>query len=421
MTTDKRLLPPAIVLGGTCNALSVARSLGRAGVKVYALNHTDSYVFQSRYCTPIRMPKGSDTHAWGEFLLGPESEPFRGAVLLACSDAELEFLARHRPTLTAKYRLDLSDPEAQLCMLNKLSTYRKAEAAGVPLPRFWSPQNRDELASLESQLPFPLVVKPLYSHVYRRHFTRKLVVAKSFEEAAKAFAAARAAGVDVMLVEMIPGPDDRLCSYYTYLDETGTPLFDFTKRIIRRYPPVMGGGCYHVTDWNPEVKELALRLFQAVGLRGLANAEFKRDERDGRLKLIECNARFTEANCLLADSGLDLASFVYNRLTGGPSVPLEHYRRGVRLWYPVEDFRAFHELRRAGQLSWGCWLRGLCHRKRLPFFRWSDPLPSLIHEGRRVKRAILSRLRQLGKVLAVFGRVESGEPASRQAVNAKRG
>jgi hypothetical protein len=55
----------------------------------------------------------------------------------------------------------------------------------------------------------------------------------------------------------------------------------------------MGNACYHLTDWNPEVGDLSLKLFQWVGLRGLANAEFKRDERDGKLKLIECNARFT--------------------------------------------------------------------------------------------------------------------------------
>ena len=91
----------------------------------------------------------------------------------------------------------------------------------------------------------------------------------------------------MLLVEKVPGPDDLLCSYYTYLDADGEALFDFTKRIIRRFPVGMGNGCYHITDRNPEVREVALKLFRHVGLRGLANAEFKRDQRDGRLKLIE--------------------------------------------------------------------------------------------------------------------------------------
>ncbi len=32
------------------------------------------------------------------------------------------------------------------------------------------------------------------------------------------------AGLAVMLVEQIPGGDDLLCSYYTYLDESGSPV-----------------------------------------------------------------------------------------------------------------------------------------------------------------------------------------------------
>jgi predicted ATP-grasp superfamily ATP-dependent carboligase len=390
-------LPPAILLGGGCNALSVARSLGRAGVRVYALNTPDAYVRSSRYCRPIQVTAGNDDiNTWGAFLLGPESASFHGSVLLACSDAELEFLAHHREALAARYRLDLASPEAHRCVLNKLSTYRKAEAAQLALPRYWAPRTRDEVEPLRETLPYPLVVKPLYSHVYRKQFTQKLVIAHDFEAVQKAVGSARMAGLDVMLVEMVPGPDARLCSYYTYLDESGMPLFHFSKRVIRRSPPVFGGGSYHITDWIPEVKELGLRFFQAVGLRGLGNVEFKLDERDGRLKLIECNARFTEANCLVMASGLDLPLLVYNRLVGRPLPPLATYRKGVRLWYPVEDFRACVQLRRQGQLSLGQWLAGLAHRKTLPYFRWSDPWPTLVAEGRRWRQALQRRFSHRG-------------------------
>ena len=128
----------------------------------------------------------------------------------------------------------------------------------------------------------------------------------------------------------------------------------------------MGNGCYHVTDWNPEVRDLSLALFRQVGLRGLANVEFKRDERDGRLKLIECNARFTAANCLVARSGFDLAAFVYNRLVGRPQPPLETYARGMRLWDPVRDFQAFLELRRQGRLTFWTWVASVLHRQIVP-------------------------------------------------------
>jgi D-aspartate ligase len=188
----------------------------------------------------------------------------------------------------------------------------------------------------------------------------------------------------------VPGPDSRLCSYYTYLNEESEPLFDFTKRIIRRYPIYMGNACYHVTDNVPEVKGLALKLFRQAGLRGLANVEFKWDERDGQLKLIECNARFTAANCQVAHAGYDLAWFVYSRLVGLQKEPFRPFRSGVRLWYPWEDFKAFRDMHARGELSWAGWLKSLLHPQMLPLFAWTDPAPSVAAQLRRIHRLIPS-------------------------------
>ena len=187
-------------------------------------------------------------------------------------------------------------------------------------------------------------------------------------------------GVEALLLEEIPGDDDRLCSMFTYLDDEGEPLFEFTKRVIRRYPEHQGFGCYHITDWDPEVWETGLRLVRHVGLRGLANVEFKRDHRDGKLKVMECNVRFTAANQNLVAAGYDLPLFVYSRLVGRPRIELrdKQYGRNVRLWFPIDDFYAFLDLRRQGRLTARSWLASILHRQNLPDFRWDDPLPSLV-------------------------------------------
>jgi predicted ATP-grasp superfamily ATP-dependent carboligase len=390
-------LPPVIVLGGGANALSVARSLGRLGVRVYAINEDSALVRHSRHCRWLGL--GDAPEAWARFLLGPESEPLRGAVLLACSDDGIEIIAHHRDALSARFLLDESDPAAQLCMLNKYNSYCAARSAGVPTPRFWVARTREQVLALLDRLVFPLIVKPHLTHRFERRSGRKFVLVNDTQQLLDAHALLGAAGIETMLVEWIPGPDDRLCSYYTYLDSGGNPLFHFTKRIIRRYPAGLGNGCYHVTDWNPEVRDLALALFRHVGLRGLANAEFKRDQRDGRLKLIECNARFTAANGLVTRSGLDLAVFVYNRLVGRPQPLLETYARGMRLWDPVRDFEAFLELRRQGQITFWKWLASILHRQSFPYFEWSDPLPALVRmakpfRARRRRNVAIDRTRR---------------------------
>jgi len=278
-------------------------------------------------------------------------------------------------------------------MLDKLATYRAAAAAGVETPRFWSVASNEELSALCDSLVYPLLVKPKSSYAFTDRFKGKFFVAQNFDEVASGCSRIAEAGIECLLVEKIPGPDDLLCSYYTYLDEHGTPLFDFTKRIIRRNPPNMGLACYHITDWNPAVRDAALPLFQAVGLRGLANAEFKLDQRDGKLKLIECNARFTEANGLVAQCGLDLSKFVYKRVLGLPQVPCNTYRKGLRLWYPLDDFRSFLELRRRGELTTRQWLASLLHVKSCPLFRWTDPLPSLGAAWHRLRSSLGSQSR----------------------------
>ncbi len=64
-------LPPAIVLGGGHNALSIARRLSARGVKVHALNHPGSDVTRSRHANTIRLPGEKAFHIEAEeYLLG---------------------------------------------------------------------------------------------------------------------------------------------------------------------------------------------------------------------------------------------------------------------------------------------------------------------------------------------------------------
>jgi len=413
MKNARHSRPPAIVLGGGVNALSIVRSLGRAGILSYAISNPQAEVKYSRYCKWIDIPKtrGTIPESWAAYLLGHESNHLRGAVLLAASDEAIELIAEHRQALSEKFRLDLSNPKAQLCMLNKLCTYEAAQRAGVPTPRFWVADKREQIEKLKDQLSFPLILKPFFSHQLKTTFK----VAQTFEELLDAFDATCLAGIRTFLVEMIPGCDDKLCSYYTYLDENGNNLFDYTKRMIRRFPLTLGRGVYHVTDHVPGVQELSMKLLREVGLLGIANVEFKLDERDGQLKLIECNARFTGADCLLTASGLNLSLFVYNRLTGYPQPTPTNFRLGMRLWYPLRDFLAYRQLNRMGLLRFYQWVRSILHPQVFPFFRWDDPLPSIIMPFAFSVRRIRARFAR-----AKLRRFATGVPALRSDLFSER-
>lgn len=382
-------LPPAIVFGGDDNALSIVRSLGARNIRVYVLNNARADVQYSRHARRIKVANDVPfPEAATSFLLGHESDYLHGAVLLAASDEAIEVISLHRESLERRFRLDLSNPAAQRLMLNKLSTYQLATEIGVPTPCFWQIQSSADVASHRAEFVYPLIVKPKLSHVFQQHFRAKFFVAQDYEELVEALATVWREKIEVLLVEFIPGPDSELCSYYTYLDEEGDALFDFTKRIIRRTPINMGLACYHVTDHVPQVGELSRRLFRQAGLRGLANAEFKLDKRDGQLKLIECNARFTAANGLVARAGFDLSSFVYNRIVGIEQRPLSDFQDGLRLWDPLLDFRAFRELKACGEMTFIQWVRSVMHGQSFPAFVWHDPLPSMMRCWRRFRSGL---------------------------------
>jgi D-aspartate ligase len=385
--------PPAILLGGLANAVSVARSLASQGIPVYALGRgTWAGIQYSRSIREFfRAPSDDPQRGWlGWLERGAPRLP--GAVLLPCEDDALELIALNRRSLVAAgYRPFEADDDVVLTMLDKGRTYALARELGVPCPRTVNLHGEETAAIAAADLAYPFALKPLHSHRYAQRVGGKAVVVHDSNELERALLSLAETDVEMLATEIIPGSTDLLFSYYTYIDERGAPLFHMTKRKLRQYPVDFGVASYGVTQWDEEVAHEGLRFFLGSGVRGLAEAEFKRDPRDGVVKLIECNHRFTGSNELVRRAGIDLALLTYNRALGRPDPPLDSYREGVYLWGPILDRRAFSALRGRGELSTSQWLQSLFHRQHFPVFNWRDPKPTIVDVARRT-RLVLSGL-----------------------------
>ena len=372
--------PPVLILGGTENALSLARSLGRHGIDVYAAVLQHEAVRFSRYCQrSFALTHNQPVKEQWRALLFDRREPLvQGGLIFPCSDEAVEFVAENRAALQQEYILDDATPEIQLAMLDKKSTLQLAKSVRIAIPNFWAIDHVDGLEKILPEILFPVVVKPIHSHLFQKVFAgRRYLFANYSAELRAQLHRAFAAKLQVMVSEFIPGPDALLCSYYTYMDAQGRPLFHFTKKIIRRFLKNQGLACYHQTEWNEEVAQEGLKFFEGVQYRGFGNVEFKRDLRDGKLKILECNPRLTAAQELLVRSGMDVALLMYNHMAGLPLPKMNGYQQNLRLWFPVRDFRAYLELRKMHELSFLDWVKSICHKNTLPFFKWTDPLPSL--------------------------------------------
>jgi D-aspartate ligase len=384
---------PVILLGGDTTAVSVARSLGRAGISVDALGGRLDPVRRSRHVDQY-VDLGTDRDVQERWLdwLTTAAEP--GSVLLPCADEGLELVACNRDRLVEHGLVPIEANDARLLdMLDKERTHALALEHGIPVPPTATVRTSQELLEAVAQIGFPCALKPLHAHEFRKVFGKKGFVADTWSDLESFYRLSEQAGVEMEVTELVQGPD-RYQSGYVYLDERGEPLFTFTKQKLRQYPINFGAGVYHVMDWDDEVAALTLRFCQSIGLRGLVNVEFKRDSRDGRLKLIEANHRFTASTALHLAAGLDVPLFVYNRLAGASLPRLGRpYGEGMTLWYPLDDFRAFKEYRRRGDMTTFEYLRSILRPHHFSLASVSDPGPFLTALNSRFARA-LRRIRR---------------------------
>jgi D-aspartate ligase len=180
---------------------------------------------------------------------------------------------------------------------------------------------------------------------------------------------------------------------------------------LRRYPTNEGGATYHVTEWLPDTAEAGRKFFRGIGFQGLGNVEFKLDRRDGELKLIECNARFTAAQALVTRAGVDTAWIAYCSATGRELPRVTRYREQVCMWNPEPDYRAFRELRQAGALTTWSWVRSLARRKITPYSDWNDPWPAALKLWELVRIGLAKPFVVFQQLLRVLMRRISQRPA----------
>ncbi|MEA2458906.1 MAG: D-aspartate ligase [Thermoleophilaceae bacterium] len=375
-----------MLLGGEAIAVSAARSLSQSGVRVYALGDVSDPVRRSRHCHEF-VAVGSKEGVIERYLEWLEHQGPRAGAILPCDDYGVEMIARHRARIEGWGYLPVEgDDEVMLAMLDKERTYELSRAAGVATPQTATVTSTHEAVAASAGFEFPVGLKATQSHIWAAYSPAKLLTADDPAELSEVADWAFGAGVPMLMTELIPGPEHLMCTYFSYIDANGEPLFHYTKSKIRQWPKGSGLTCYQISDWQPDVVEEGLRFFRGVGLRGIGSIEFKRDPRDGRNKIIECNHRFTGSSDLTRHCGIDIPLLAYNRLVGRPDPPLDRYATDVTQWNPIEDFRSMLEYRGDGEITVRRWLRSIARKQHFPMMRLDDPMPTVASLSHKVSR-----------------------------------
>ncbi len=340
-------LPAAVIFNSHITGLAVARSLGRRGVPVVALDRDAAgYALASKYVTASALCPNvlEDEAGFVDFLLALGQELKRPAVLFPCNDEWVLAVNRHRAELEAYFLFPFSGPEVVEPVLDKARLYQQATQLGIPIPRTWYLQP-DTIKQVAAELPYPCIVKPTEQRAFYDAFQDK---AWRINEPADLFAAVKRACEHPLVAQEIVGQG--LTDFYSvcsYIGKSGSGHEGkdgvFVGRKLEQYPPQFGTGCLVAAEWVPSIAERGIQILKTFGYSGVSEVEFIYDERDDEYKLLDINTRVWKWIGLPIAAGVDLPWLAYSDAIGRP-VSAERPRDGL-IWTYAKDYMA---LRQAG-------------------------------------------------------------------------
>jgi D-aspartate ligase len=324
-------LPRAVVLDASDGGFVTARALAARGVPVTLLATAgNSWTLRGRDLDARLMPPiAKDRDAWLEVLdaLGALGD----GVLIPSSDPAVELLARDRALIPAALRSFEGPDSAHLRLMNKSSLYEIAGRAGIRVPRTERVTTVAGIEELAPGLPYPCLLKPALSHRFRELFgARRVIMAHDPEELVAEARPALDAGLEMLVLEYVPGPELDLRGAVTLRRADGSFALSYGRRKLRQYPPHFGAGSVLETIPAPETVEVARRLLEAAGFVGFSSLEAKRHERTGEHVLMEINVRIPQNVGLGEAAGVEPCWRLYATLAGIPLGPQATPRLGVK-------------------------------------------------------------------------------------------
>lgn len=347
----------ALVLGSNYYiGLSTMRCLGKEGVHVVGVDYEekDSYAFKSKYChQKLIVPHyKKEEEAFIKALITYAKTKTHKPVLLPCADPYVEVTDRHRDQLIKVFLMPGMPQGLQTSLLEKDTLADHCQRLGMKTPETIRVTDDIDEARILNEIGFPCLVKPANSHAFVARFRKKMFRVQDMAALKEAVNEAKEAQLEVFIQRIIPGFDDHMYTYDAYLNEDSQVTHWLSCQKHRQYPINYGASVYTSQFYEPQLHEIGKPFLEAVGYKGFAEIEFKKDAHTGVFYLIEINTRFSNLNQLLADVGINMPYITYRELTGTPLEPHAITTQTKRVfWYTFEDLLAVKGYVKSKQLS----------------------------------------------------------------------
>lgn len=383
---------PAVVLDLSATGIGIVRSLRKKGIKVYAFDIKGKYeIGKTRHATCGICPNPiSEEKKLFLFLTNLSKKLRKKPVLYTGSDDFVHFVSKYRSSLYPYFQFLLPSKPLVESVLDKRLTYELAVKHNVSCPKVIAIQDEQQIEEIITEVTFPCILKPISSSDFRKNISHRLykkaIVVEEASQLREKYLFYRRYG-ELMLQEIIPGDESSIYSVKTFFDEQMNLVGMYMNQKIHQFPPNFGSSAMVLSKTDEEVIQKAIDFLSKLKFKGLAITEFKRDQRDGKLKFIEINSRLGLTQRLSVACGVDLAYLYYLSLTGQNPSPVTSQKEGVKWVYFVRDYISYRHKRNDGMMTFTQWLKLLSGKKVEALFAWDDPLPFV--------RSFISHIRNL--------------------------
>lgn len=323
------------------SALAATRSLGRRGdVVVVAGEHHPALASASRYCSArVTHPKPSQDPTGFVQAIVAAAREHAIDVVMPMTEVTTLLLTEYQSQLPQHCTLPFAATEVVAQASDKSYVLQLAQELGVPTPRTTVIHSAADEIKIDE---YPIVIKPARSRVLTPSgwISSGVTYANNAAELRAQLTALRTELFPVLLQERIHGHGVGVFACYA----EGRPVAWFAHKRIREKPPSGGVSVLRESaPLQPLATEYAGKLLERLGWRGVAMVEFKRDNRDGSLRLMEINGRFWGSLQLAIDAGVDFPALLADIAVGRAVPAPQPYKVGVRtrwLWGDVDALLA---------------------------------------------------------------------------------
>lgn len=307
--------PGIIVLGGHVQALGIIRTFGRIGIESVIIENTSKNISRhSKYCTEYYVVADQDLL---QFLLDLGSEnKHQNWIIFPTNDFHVKVLSRNKKNLEQHFKITTDHWETIKQFYNKKETYHLAKQLEIPIAQTYFPKDESALQNINPE--FPCIIKPAVMHDFYSKVKKKVFLCRSKDELLENYkkACSLIPSDEVIVQHIIKGASkNQYSACFLFLD--GKPWVSLTATRMRQHPLNFGNATtYAETVDIQELKNYAIKLLNASNYNGLCEVEFKKDEKDGRYKLLEVNTRTWKWHAIAEKAGTPFLQTYYNYLDG---------------------------------------------------------------------------------------------------------